>query len=130
MPKDTAGRPLAVFRALWMVSTTLRGFVISLALFAGYAIGLGFIAVAALKPLFPQNVGLILREGIPVAIGAVFPVAPGSEVVGGYGLIPLFLILGAVTLVGTHRLARGFVAWWRARAQGPDPRVIGRVSGL
>lgn len=113
------GRPLPVFRALWMVSTTLRGFFVALALFVGYAAGLGFIAVAALKPIFPQNVGLILRDGIPVAVGAVFPLAPGSEVVGGFWLIPVCLLFGSITLMGTHRMARAFVAWWRTRLKGP-----------
>jgi uncharacterized membrane protein len=113
------GRPLPVFRALWMVSTTLRGFFVALALFVGYAAGLGFIAVAALKPIFPQNVGLILRDGIPVAVGAVFPLAPGSEVVGGFWLIPVCLLIGSITLMGTHRMARAFVAWWRTRSKGP-----------
>lgn len=113
------GRPLPVFRALWMVSTTVRGFFVALALSVGYALGVGLIAVAALKPIFPHNVGLILRNGIPVALGGVFPLAPGSEVVGGYWLVPVCLLAGAATLMGTHRMARTFVAWWRTRLKGP-----------
>lgn len=113
------GRPLPVFRALWMASTTMRGFFIALALLVGYTLGAGLLAIAALKPIFPQNVGLIHRDGIPIALGAMFPLPPGSEVVGGYGLIPVCLLLGAAALTGTHRMARAFVAWWRIRLKGP-----------
>jgi hypothetical protein len=103
-----------------MVSTTVRGFFVSLALFLGYTLGLAFIAVAALKPIFPQNVGVILRDGIPIALGARFPLGPGFEAAGGYELIPICLLLGAVTLMGTHRMALAFVAWWRTRLKGPS----------
>jgi hypothetical protein len=102
-----------------MVPTSVRGLFVALALFVSYTLGLAFIAVAALKPIFPQNVGAILRDGIPIALGARFPLAPGSEVAGGYALIPICLLLGAVTLTGTHRMALAFVAWWRMRLKGP-----------
>ena len=113
------GRPVPVFRALWAVSTSVRGFLAALGLFVGYAAGLSFIAVAALKPIFPQNVGLILRDGIPVGLGAVSNVGAGVEVVGGYELIPIALFAGALILAGTHHLARAFVAWWRGRLKAP-----------
>lgn len=113
------GRPVPVLRALWLVATTLQGFVAALVLLVGYALGLGLIIVAALKPIFPQNVGLILRDGVPTAFGAVSSVGPGMEVVGGYGLIPLSLFAGVGALLLTHRLARAFVAWWRGRLKGP-----------
>lgn len=113
------GRPLPVFRALFLVATSVQGFFAALGLLVGYALGVGFIIVAALKPIFPQNVGLILRDGVPTAFGAVSTIGPGMEVVGGYGLIPLSLFAGVGALLLTHRLARGFVAWWRGRLKGP-----------
>lgn len=113
------GRPVPVFRALWLVATSLQGFLASLGLLVGYALGLGFLIVALLKPVFPQNVGLILREGVPTAFGAVSTIGPGVEVVGGYGLIPLSLFAGALLLLSTHRLARALVSWWRGRLKGP-----------
>lgn len=113
------GRPVPVFRALFLVATSVQGFFAALGLLVGYAMGLGFMIVAALKPIFPQNVGLILRDGVPVALGAVSRIEPGTEVVGGYGLIPIALLLSAFTLVVTHRLARALVAWWRSRLKGP-----------
>jgi hypothetical protein len=36
-------------------------------------------------------------------------------VVGGYWVIPICLGLGLAILVGTHRGARRFLAWWRER---------------
>lgn len=111
------GRALPMFRALWHISTSLRGFFAALGLFAGYVAGLAFLALAALKPIFPNNVGLLVRDGIPVAVGAVFPLKPGAEVVGGYWLIPVFAALGVATLVGTHRLAGRLVGWWRGRSR-------------
>lgn len=113
------GRPLPILRALFHVSTSVQGFFVALALLAGYAIGAGFVIVAALKPIFPQNVGLILRDGVPVALGAVSNLGPGVEVIGGYALVPVCLMLGGLILLITHRLARAFVAWWRTRLKGP-----------
>ncbi len=113
------GRPVPVFRALWLVATSLQGFLAALGLLVGYALGLGFLIVALLKPIFPQNVGLILRDGVPIAFGAVSTIGPGMEVVGGYGLIPLSLFAGGVVLLSTHRLARALVSWWRGRLKGP-----------
>jgi PadR family transcriptional regulator PadR len=109
------GRPLPMFRALWHISTTVRGFFTALGLFALYGVGVGLVIVAALKPIFPDNVGLIVRGGIPVALGAVFPLRPGVEVVGGYWLIPVCALLGALTIVSTNRMAVRFVGWWRER---------------
>lgn len=113
------GRPLPVFRALWHVSTSVGGFFATIGLLIGYALSLGLFLVAVLKPVFPHNVGLLVRDGIPVALGAVFPVEAGVEVVGGYSLIPICLLLGSLTLMLTHRMSRAFLSWWRARMKGP-----------
>lgn len=113
------GRPVPVFRALWLVAASMQGFFAALGLLVGYALGLGLIIVAALKPIFPQNVGLILRDGVPTAFGAVSSIGPGTEVVGGYGLVPLSLLAGAAILLVTHRLSRALVSWWRGRLKGP-----------
>jgi hypothetical protein len=48
-----------------------------------YIIGAAFILTAALKPIFPANVGLFVVDGIPRAFGAQFPVPAGAEVWGG-----------------------------------------------
>ena len=113
------GRPLPIFRALWHISRTVGGFFTSLGLFAGYAAGFAFVALALLKPVFPQNVGLLFRDGLPVGVGAIFPLGQGVEVVGGLALIPGFLLVGALILALTHRFARSFVEWWRRGLKGP-----------
>lgn len=115
----TTGRLSPILRALWMASTSIGGFFAALALFVGYALGSSFVIMALLKPIFPQNVGIHVRDGIPVAFGAIFPAPPDTHVVGGLILVPFFLFIGALTLALTHGAARAFVAWWRGRLKGP-----------
>jgi uncharacterized membrane protein len=112
----TTGGLGAVVRALWrLATTTVTGFAAALALFIGYVCGAAFLAVAALKPLFPQNVGLIVVDGVPRSFGADFPLPVGAEVWGGYWVIPICAAIGLGLLVLTHRGARAFLGWWRAR---------------
>ena len=120
------GRVVPVVRAVWqLAASTFEGFFVALGLLVGYAAGLGFLAIAALKPIFPQNVGLLSRHGVPFALGAQFPVAPDTVVAGGYWIIPTALAIGLAILVGTHRGARRFLARWRERrALASEPVLI------
>ena len=119
----TTGHLVPVLRAIWQLAfTTVMGFVAGIFLLVGYLSGLGFLAVAALKPIFPANVGFQTYHGIPVALGAQFPVPPGVELVGGYWVIPFAVLCGLGTLVGTHRGARRLLVWFRGRMQ---PGTIG-----
>lgn len=115
------GRISPILRALGYAAMSVQGFFASLGLFVGYVAGFSFVAMALLKPIFPNNVGIHLRDGIPVAFGAIFPVPAGTEVIGGYILIPIFLFVGALVLALTHLAARRFVTWWRGRLRGPVP---------
>jgi hypothetical protein len=112
----TTGRVVPIARALWHLAvTTLSGFFAALGLFAAYLAGVSFIIVAALKPFFPDNVGVhVTKNGWPIVIGAVWP-APVQPVRGGYWIIPIFLVVGFGILVLTHRGARAFLGWWRRR---------------
>lgn len=112
----TTGRVVPIARALWHLAvTTLSGFFAALGLFAAYLAGVSFIIVAALKPFFPDNVGVhVTKNGWPIVIGAVWP-APVQPVRGGYWIIPIFLVMGFGILVLTHRGARAFLGWWRRR---------------
>jgi uncharacterized membrane protein len=112
----TTGRFVPVLRATWhLAATTVIGFFVGFGLLCGYVIGLVFLIVAALKPIFPQNVGLhVTANGWPIALGAIFP-APEQPVRGGYWVIPLCLAAGFAVLVLTQRSARWFLAWWRSR---------------
>lgn len=112
----TTGRTVAIARALWhLATTTARGFFAALGLFVGYATGAAFVITAALKPIFPANVGLFVIDGIPHSFGAQFPPPRGAEVWGGYWMVPVCLAMGLAVLVVTHRGARRFLSWWRER---------------
>jgi hypothetical protein len=106
------GRLVAVLRSVFHGATTgFSGFIKALLLFQGYVAGAGFIVTALLKPIFPDNVGLWLHEGI--SLGAQFPAPAGAAPLGGYWIIPICLFLGLVILIVTHKLARHWVAGLR-----------------
>ena len=110
-----SGRFVPIVRAVFhLAASTVAGFFAGLGLLCGYLGGAGFIVVAALKPFFPQNVGLHMRNGWPIAIGAVFP-APDEPVRGGYWIVPICLVAGFGVLVVTHRAARRFLNARRRR---------------
>jgi uncharacterized membrane protein len=108
------GRVVAVLRSVFHAAATgTAGFLVALLLFTGYTVGASFIAVAALKPIFPNNVGIWVDEGI--RIGAEFPAPAGVAPLGGYWIIPLFLLVGLLILVVTHKQARRWIARVRER---------------
>jgi uncharacterized membrane protein len=113
----TAGLVPICRALLRLASTTVRGFFAVLGLFAGYAVGISFLAIAVLKPIFPANVGFIVVNGVVRSMGAQFPMPPGGEVRGGYWVIPMGIAAGLAALALTHRLALRFVEWWRQRAR-------------
>jgi uncharacterized membrane protein len=113
----TTGRFVAVVRAVGhLAATTVVGFWTAFGLLIGYLTSFAFVAIAVLKPIFPANVGVQYFRGFPVGIGAHFPLSPQTELGGGYWVIPFALFCGLGIFVGTHRGARKFLAWWRARA--------------
>jgi hypothetical protein len=110
------GRLLPVLRSLLHAAASgVLGFLIAIALFCGYLIGAAFVALAALKPVFPQNVGLWFKDGVPRSFGAEFPVSPGMELVGGYWVIPIAMITGLAILLVVHRAARRWIASLRSK---------------
>ena len=112
----TTGRLVPIARAIWQVAhTTLVGSLVATGLLTAYAAGFAFLAVAALKPIFPNNVGLWVVDGIPRSFGAQFPTPPGAVVYGGYWIIPFSIAAGLGVLTITHRATRRFLARWRER---------------
>jgi len=112
----TTGRLVPIVHAVaHLALTTFTGFFAALGLLCGYLSAFGFFAIAVLKPIFPDNVGLQFVHGFPVGLGAHFPLKPGTELHGGYWVIPFALACGLGIFVGTHRGARGFLTWWRNR---------------
>ena len=112
----TTGRFIPILRAIWHLAwTTVTGFFTGLVLLIGYVTSFGFFAIAILKPIFPQNVGVQFVHGFPVGLGAHFPVSPDVDLRGGYWIVPFALFCGLGVFVGTHRGARRYLAWWRSR---------------
>jgi len=108
------GRVVPILRAMWHVAvTSVGGFFAALALTVGYAIGIAFLIVGVMKPVFPDNVGFFMEGGYPVALGMKFP-ATGHPA-GGNWVILIGLFFGLGALVVTHRGARRFLGWWRGR---------------
>ena len=112
----STGRVLPIARAVWQVaSSTAKGFFIGLGILTGYLFGAALVLIAALKPIFPDNVGLFVVDGTIQGFGALFPAPPGTAIYGGYWLIPVCLLAGQIILIGTHRGAWRFLSWWRAQ---------------
>lgn len=110
------GRVVPTARAISQVAaTTLIGSLVATGLFSGYAAGVAFLVVAVMKPIFPNNVGLLVVNGIPRSFGAQFPMPPGGTVYGGYWIIPVSIACGIAVLALTHRAARQFLTRWRER---------------
>jgi uncharacterized membrane protein len=117
------GKIWAIARAVWHVAMSgVSGFFAGLGLFIGYVTGVSFVVVAAMKPIFPDHVGIwvgdrSISDGIDVGwrAGVNIATAGYEHNVGGYWVIPLFLMIGFGLLVLTHRGARKFLGWWRRR---------------
>lgn len=126
----TTGRLGAIARGLWYIAaSTVAGFVASISLFSGYAIGTAFLAIAILKPIFPRNVGFAFRNGAFSGFGAEFGFDPAREIRGGYWIIPLSLIIGGIILIVTHTLTRRLLAWWQRRLSARrDARLIHAIQ--
>jgi uncharacterized membrane protein len=111
------GRLLPMVRALWqLAASTILGFFAALGLITGYLIGVSFLAIGLLKPIFPNNVGFwtINGEGsLPTSLGIKFSTTETPA--GGNWVILIGLVFGLGFLVLTHRGARRFLTWWRER---------------
>ena len=112
----TTGRIVAIARSLLqMAALGIRGFVAAIVIFVGYVVGLAFLAIAAMKPIFPDNVGLFVVNGVPVDFGAQFPRPEGAVLVGGYWVILVSATIGVAMLVLTHLFARRLIEAWLRR---------------
>jgi amino acid transporter len=112
------GRFVPMFHAMWHLAvSTLTGFGAALGIFAGFLISFAFLAIAVMKPLFPDNVGLWVHDetGIPHDLGIRFPAPADEHIVLGYWIIPIALVLGMVVLVMTYRGTKRYLSWWRNR---------------
>lgn len=108
------GRIVPIARSLFQLAALGVGtFFGAIGIFVGYALGAAFLVVAAIKPVFPANVGLFVGDGVYPSFGALFP-APGPPM-GGYWIIPICALAGVLILVITHRGARRLIEVWLRR---------------
>ena len=111
------GRFVPMLRALWHAATTsIVGFLWAMFVFIGWTLGLSFLAVAFVKVILPNNVGVFMRNGAFSGAGAMLSLQPGTEAYPfGYWVIPVSLALGLGVLVGTQRASRRILSWMRSR---------------
>jgi len=110
------GRFVSIIRAVsHLAVSTIGGFFAALGLLVGYLTAFCFVALAVLKPIFPNNVGIQFVHGVPVGLGAHFPMSPDIDLRGGYWIIPIALFIGLAIFVATQRGARRYLSWWRGR---------------
>jgi uncharacterized membrane protein len=117
------GKIWAIARAVWHVAMSgVSGFFAGLGLLIGYVMGASFVVLAAMKPIFPDNVGIwigdSISDGVDIDWRAGLNIASSGHEhnVGGYWVIPIFFIVGMGLLFLTHRGARRFLGWWRRRS--------------
>lgn len=113
------GRIVAIARSmLQLAALGIGGFFAAIFVFVGYVVGAAFLLTAALKPIFPNNVGLWVRDGIPRDFGAQFPPPEGAVLVGGYWVILVAAVAGFAILAITHMSARRLLESWLRRRRG------------
>lgn len=94
--------------ALRIAATGMAGTIVFLAALIGYTLGAGLVVGALLKPFFPSNVGVFVNQSRSVTDGltSATTVSTPHEILGIWG-IPVFLVLGSLTLLATTMLIRG-----------------------
>ena len=125
---ETTGRFVPMARALWHLATTSAvGFLWACFVFTGGVIAISFLALAVIKLVFPNNVGVFTVNGEFHSMGANFGLPPGSVAHPfGYWVVPVSLLLGLAALVGTERASRRILRWIRSRR--PSARLRVRVE--
>ena len=117
------GRLGAAARAILALAFyTTEGFFVGLALFCGYVMSAGFLLVAILKPIFPDNVGVFTKNGEFRGSGFEIYLEPGTVVSHGWWLALFGVVVGSILLWLTHRGTRAYLL---TRAAPPPTRPRG-----
>jgi hypothetical protein len=111
------GRIVPIARSLLRIAAlSVGGFFAAIGALIGYMLGISFLAIAILKPFFPENVGIWMRNGLPQNMGAQFPPPGDQQLVGGFWpVIVISVVLGVAVLVLTHSLVRRMLGGWLSR---------------
>jgi uncharacterized membrane protein len=114
--------PLTILRAAYAWAMTgIHGVCAFLTALFGYTLGIGFLVVGLLKPVFPEDTGLWVGPGI-FEFGFRPGNAPHAEEVLGEWFTQFALALGVLLLIGTTMLMRRLLPrfkHWRASAMHP-----------
>lgn len=100
--------PLVLLNAALRLATKgVSGVMVFFCGIFGYGIGGGFVLTALMKPVFPVNTGLWIRNGVLASFGTLFPPPgpPAHEVLGMW-YIPFALTFGSLTLLLTTYVIR------------------------
>ncbi|HZB89217.1 MAG TPA: hypothetical protein VE291_11195 [Terracidiphilus sp.] len=118
--------PLTLLRgALRAATKGVAGTMAFLAGLIGYTTGVGFVLGALLKPFFPDKVGVFVQqthsasETVGATVASITANGPRHELLGLWA-IPLFLVLGSLTLLATTVLIRSVLResrQWQLRLQ-------------
>jgi len=114
----TSISPLVILRAaLRWATTCVEGCVAFMIALVGYAMGVGFLLLALMKPFFPANTGLWVgpeQFNFSFRMGATMtnPASPVHEVLGWW-LIPVCLVIGSLSLVLTTKLLQFLMGRFR-----------------
>lgn len=123
------GRVTPMARAFWHVATTtLGGFLAAVMVLWGYMAGGILMAAAVIEPFHPEHVVFTFTYIIPV-IRFSYPSIPSGVDHGGYWVIPFAVLCGLGILVGTHRGARTWLAWWIERRRMMQLKLINVAPG-
>jgi len=99
--------PVVLLRGTLRLATRgVSGMVVFFAGMFGYLIGGGCVLSAMLKPVFPQNTGVWMRDGHIVSSGTLLAIPAGAHEVLGNWYIVIMLVLGSLLLLGTMYLIR------------------------
>ena len=99
--------PIVLLRGTLRLATRgLSGILVFFAGAFGYLIGGGLVLSAMLKPVFPNNTGVWMRDGRLVSSGTLFPPPSGAHEVLGNWYIVISLVLGSLLLLATMYLIR------------------------
>jgi uncharacterized membrane protein len=105
----TSISPFVILRAALRWATTgVEGFIVFVIALIGYAMGIGFLLFALMKPFFPANTGFWVgpdQFSFSFRMGATMtnPASPVHEVLGWW-LIPVCLLIGSLSLALTTKL--------------------------
>ena len=108
--------PISVLRTSlrWTVAG-VQGYLVFIVALIGYLVSAALYVTAALKPIFPNHVGVFISDGYLEI--ARFPVPPhGHEVLGNY-YIPVAICVGYLLTVATTLLIRFLVRHGRSLRQ-------------